>query len=334
VTARGNERREIFRTDPDRQRFLALVSELKDRFRIGVHAFVLMDNHYHVLVRTREANLNHAVRWLNVSYAVWYNWKHRRVGHLFQGRYRAEVIEDVGGVSEVARYIHLNPVRTAKLGLSKAEQARQKTAAARDAGDNRVGQRLKVLGEYPWSSWQVYGGAQKGPAWLDTSVVSAACGGRSRKQQREALRRYTEAPLREGRLESPWDRLVGGLVLGSREYAQELLKDGRVDREQQTSARRLERGRVEWKELVGGMEKARGMSWPEMCRRHGDWGRDAVLYVAVHYGGYRLVEAVALVPGLKYAAAAQGITRFRQRLKADREAARVVAAARDQLSKI
>ena len=71
-----------------------------------------------------------------------------------------------------------------------------------------------------------------------------------------------------------------------------------------------------------------------MCERHGEWGRDAVLYVAVHYGGYRLAEAAALSPGLKYAAAAQAITRFRQRLKTDREATRVVAAVRAQLSKI
>src|SRR6185436_10932209 len=87
VTARGNERREIFRSDRDRQRFLALVSELPDRYGVGIHAFVLMDNHYHLLVQTAEANLNHAIRWLNVGYAIWFNWKHRRVGHLFQGRY-------------------------------------------------------------------------------------------------------------------------------------------------------------------------------------------------------------------------------------------------------
>ena len=164
--------------------------------------------------------------------------------------------------------------------------------------------------------------------------MSVACGGRDGKNRREALRGYTEAPLREGRLESPWDRLVGGLVLGSREFARQLLKGGRVDRDQQTSARRLECWRVEWTELARWMEKARGTKWPEMCERHGEWGRDAVLYVAVHYGGYRLAEAAALSPGLKYAAAAQAITRFRQRLKTDREATRVVAAVRAQLSKI
>ena len=298
------------------------------------HAWVVMDNHYHLLVQTKEANLNHAVRWLNVSYVMWFNWRHRRVGHLFQGRYRAEVIEGIGGVSEVARYIHLNPVRTAKLGMSKAEQARQKTAAARDPGEELVRRRLAVLAEYPWSSWEVYGGGENSPGWLETSVVSAACGGRSRKEQRDALRRYTEQPLREGRLESPWDGLVAGLVLGSRDYAQRLLKGVRVNRDHQTSARQLEHGRIGWSELVQYMEKARGKKWKEMCGRYGEWGRDAVLYVAVRYGGYRLAEAITQVPGLKYSAAAQGITRFRQRLKRDRQAIQVVAEIGEKLSKV
>lgn len=81
-----------------------------------------MDNHYHLLLRTTDANLNHVIRWLNVNNVVWFDWKHRRVGHLFQGRYRSEVIEEIDGVTEMARYIHLNPVRTSQLGLSKEDR--------------------------------------------------------------------------------------------------------------------------------------------------------------------------------------------------------------------
>ena len=149
-------RRDIFNRDEDRQKFLALVSELPERFGVEIHAFVLMDNHYHALLRTIEGNLNHAVRWLNVSYVMWFNRKHRRAGHLFQGRFKAAVIEDLAGVSEVGRYIHLNPVRTARLGLSKTEQARQRTAAAQDPGGERVRRRLAALGKYRWSSWCIF----------------------------------------------------------------------------------------------------------------------------------------------------------------------------------
>ena len=103
--------------------------------------------------------------------------------------------------------------------------------------------------------------------------------------------------------------------MGSGEYAQELLKGARVRREHQTRARRLERRRIGWPDLVGQMEKARGKSWEKMCGEYGDRGRDAVLYLAVRYGGYRLAKVLPWLPGLKYAAAAQGVTRFRQRLK-------------------
>lgn len=122
-----------------------------------------------------------------------------------------------------------------QLGLSKEDRERQKSAAAQEPGKEQVERRLTVLPEYRWSSWRVYAGLEACPTWLNNSVVSAACGGRSRKDRAKALRLYTEAPVREGHLESPWDRLVGRLILGSWDYAQQLLKGVRVNREQQTS---------------------------------------------------------------------------------------------------
>ena len=77
VLNRGHGRSDLFLTETDRQRFLGLVAELPERFGVEVHAFVLMDNHYHLLLRTPEPNLHHAIRWLQVSYAVRFNWAHR-----------------------------------------------------------------------------------------------------------------------------------------------------------------------------------------------------------------------------------------------------------------
>ncbi|HVM60546.1 MAG TPA: transposase, partial [Verrucomicrobiae bacterium] len=87
VTARGNERRAIFRDDEDRRRFLERVAQVTERCGVIVHAYVLMDNHYHLLVETPQANLSAAMQWLGVSYTVGFNRRHRRVGHLFQGRF-------------------------------------------------------------------------------------------------------------------------------------------------------------------------------------------------------------------------------------------------------
>jgi REP element-mobilizing transposase RayT len=110
VTARGNQRAEIFWDDTDRFRLLELLSELGQRFGTRVHAYVLMDNHYHLLLETLEANLSRAIQWCNVSYSVWFNLRHRRSGHLLEGRFGAELVEDDAGWQEVARYVHPNPV--------------------------------------------------------------------------------------------------------------------------------------------------------------------------------------------------------------------------------
>jgi len=94
VTARGNERRAIYREQSDRAHLLELLGELTERFGLRVHAYVLMGNHFHLLVETPEANLSRAMQWLNVSYSVWFNRRHDRVGHLFQGRSKAVVVQD------------------------------------------------------------------------------------------------------------------------------------------------------------------------------------------------------------------------------------------------
>ncbi len=314
VTSRGNRREPIYRTDADRRRFLGLLGELPERFGLEVHAFVLMDNHYHVVVRTPEPNLSEAMRWLHVSYSSRFNWAHRLCGHLFQGRYRAIVIEDLRGVAEVARYVHLNPVRTGRMGLGKAQQRQSRTIGGPDPGAELVRQRLEALDGYPWSSWRVYRGAEPAPAWLETGVIEAGCGGRHREQRRQALREYTEAPVRQGRMESPWGGLIGGVVLGGSEFAQQLLKAARtegVDAASQPSVRQIERAdRIAWTEIVAAAEELRGRRWADMVEDWGDWGRDATIYVAVRHGRQRLADVVRAAGGVQYGAAAQALRRF------------------------
>ena len=154
VTARGNRREPLFLNDEDRRRFLGLVSELPERFGLEVHAYVLMSNHYHLLVRTPQGNLSHAIRWLNVTYSVRFNWAHRQSGQVFQGRFKALIIEDEAGVVEVARYVHLNPVRITGLGLGKEDQRRAKVLGCSDPGRELVQRRLKALGQWAWNSWR------------------------------------------------------------------------------------------------------------------------------------------------------------------------------------
>jgi hypothetical protein len=100
VTSRANRREALFRSDDDRRAFLARVSELEERFSVEVHGFVLMSNHYHLVLRNLKSNLSRAIQWLNLSYGMRFNWNHQTCGHVFQGRFHSVIIEDETGVVE------------------------------------------------------------------------------------------------------------------------------------------------------------------------------------------------------------------------------------------
>ncbi len=317
VTARGNERRAIFRDDRDRRHFLELLGELPERFGTRVHGWVLMDNHFHLLLETPEANLSQTGQWLNVSYSVWFNRRHQRSGHLFQGRFGAVLVGGEGEWLEVARYVHLNPVRVARLGLSKPERQRQKTAAAVDPGARLVAERLRVLRDYRWSSYRAYVGLAAGPGWLTREALMGASGGRTVREQRRAFAAYHEAPLREGRLERVWDRVVSGAVLGSERFVAEVRAAWK--RRSAEEARSGEfGGGVAWKRIVEAVEAVHGGRWEEFRDDYGDWGRDAALYLGRLRGRLRLQELGQLAGGVGYTAVAQAIRRVRQQMDRDK----------------
>src|SRR5882724_3598613 len=110
VAARGTNPKDVFIDDSHRRHWLGLLEEWVPRFRLQVHAYAMMSNHYHLLVETPEANLSQAMQWLQTSYSMWFNRKRGRVGPLFQGRYKALVVEPQSWGWAVSRYIHLNPV--------------------------------------------------------------------------------------------------------------------------------------------------------------------------------------------------------------------------------
>jgi len=106
---RGIERRSIFADDRDREHFVDLLAEARERFRLRIHAFSLMGNHWHSVLQTPDANLSAAMQWVHLSHAAWFNARHSRVGPLWQGRFRAIPIGDGAWAYEVSLYVHLNP---------------------------------------------------------------------------------------------------------------------------------------------------------------------------------------------------------------------------------
>jgi len=115
VTSRGNEKKAIYLDDDDRRLFLDILARINERYRWQCHAYCLMDNHYHLVIETEEGNLSKGMRQLNGIYTQTFNRKHGRVGHVFQGRYKAILIDKDSYLLEVCRYVVLNPVRAKML---------------------------------------------------------------------------------------------------------------------------------------------------------------------------------------------------------------------------
>lgn len=111
ITARGNDCKAVFKSKRDREKFLEYLETANERYNAVIHAFRMMDNHYHLLLETPSGNLSQIMRHINGAYTTYFNVKRARSGHLFQGRYKAILVERDEYAKELSRYIHLNPVR-------------------------------------------------------------------------------------------------------------------------------------------------------------------------------------------------------------------------------
>jgi putative transposase len=176
VTSRGNARKDIFHSDADRERFLDQLAHCVDACGAILYAYVLMDNHYHLLVQTPKANLSAFCQRLNTSYSLYARYRQRAPGHILQGRYKAKLIESAAYVRQVATYIHLNPART--------RSARESTPA----------QRERLLLGYRWSSLGGYLGADGEQAFVNYDALRDFAAARG--AARQAYRRFIVATLR------------------------------------------------------------------------------------------------------------------------------------------
>ncbi|MCK5539518.1 MAG: transposase [Deltaproteobacteria bacterium] len=159
VTNRGNAKRSIFKDDEDRNRFLKILSQSVQTYSVHLHCFVLMKNHFHLLVETPLGNLGEFMRQFNISYTSHYNRRHKRVGHLYQGRYKSILVEKDSYLTMLSRYIHLNPVKTAAIKKLVPEQ------------------RLQYLWAYKWSSLPGYLNLAEQLDFLNYDTVLAEYGG-------------------------------------------------------------------------------------------------------------------------------------------------------------
>ena len=317
VTARGNERKSIFRDDRDRQHCLELIGEMVSRFRVRLHCYVLMDNHYHLVLELMEANLSRAVQWLNVSYSVWFNQRHDRTGHLFQGRFKSVTVERDAWALSLSRYVHLNPVRIQELGLSKGDRQSQRMGLSPAVDAAEVRRRVGILRRYRWSSYRAYVGLGRVPEWLESQTVLGLGGGVKGKQRRR-YRAYVEAAVREGLAESPWESVLEQAVLGGGEFVAQLRQAIRGDRQEQRGARRLLAERPPLAAVIAAVERVKGRKWADFVDEYGDLGRDLALYLGRMVCGLKLRELAKAVGLPNYGVVATNVKRYEMRLARDR----------------
>lgn len=257
------------------------------------------------------------MQWLNVSYSVWYNRRHRRVGPLFQGRYRAIVVEEGTWLLELSEYVHLNPIRTEEEGLGKEVRGAEHEGLREPPTAEEIARRLKSLREYEWSSYPAYAGYKQRPDWLVTEEILGRAAGKGADGPTRYREQIEEERVCLGETE-PWQsRVKAGLALGSKAFW-EMIR-GKIRRVGREHARREEvRRHTTWERIVRVVEKEKGEGWEKFKERHGDWGRDMVLWAAQRYGGMTLRAIGQKGGGLDYTAVAMGISRFGKRARSDR----------------
>ena len=270
VISRGFERRDVFRDDSDRYDFLERLFGLTASHSILIHGYCLMKNHFHLQLQTRHANLQDAMQRLLSGHAVRFNLRHRRAGPLFQGRYRAILAGENDWITEVNRYIHLNPVRLASLDLGQQRQAEIRWGIEKNPDAALVRQRLELLRAYPWSSYRAYAGYIKGPVQLQKADVLGCFDGRSPQQQRKTLRDYTECAIREG-IED--DRLLErvryGVLLGSQEWTAKMRALLNGDEREQRPLAAARKEAIGFEQIAASIEQESGESWESLRDRRG-----------------------------------------------------------------
>ncbi len=292
ILSRGNEKRDIFYDKDDYLRFFDTLGKTVERFKLEIHAYVLMKNHYHLLVRTTEANLSRAIQWLGVNYSVWFNRRHQRSGHLFQGRFKSFMIENDRYFTAMCLYIHGNPLRA---GL------------------------VKKLWDYPWSSCRAYMNKRYEVSWLTTELILGMYGG--------SLKAFVNAQEKSFRSnENILDKLWHGLYLGSKEFGEECIERVKVESHQEKPQGRSLLRERDIRDLVLEILEELGERNPESVlkiRKYRCWNRDIAMYILYQLGAYRNKE-IGEVFGVGYTAVVGAVKRALSYLNKDRRLEREV----------
>ena len=283
VTSRGNERKAVFKSKRDREKCLEYLESATQRYDALIHAYCMMDNHYHLLLQTPWGNLPQIMRHINGAYTTYFNVKRDRSGHLFQGRYKAILVDIDEYAKELSRYIHLNPVR-AKI--------------------------VETPEEYEWSSYPAYTGKQKPAKWLYRDFILGYFGQKLSTAQK-GYQEFVNALVRQ-EYDSPLDEVVSSTLLGSADFIA-FIKDNFL------SAKKPDRELPALKELVKKNSIQDIFEKVELVfNKDKVMARNVKMYLCQRYTGQKLKD-IGLHFGIGESGVSQACRRVAQKVGKDKK---------------
>ena len=266
ITSRGNARKPIYKEGEDRRIFLEVLHRANTRYNYLCHAYCLMNNHYHLIIETPDGNLSHGMRQLNGVYTQLFNKRHNRVGHIFQGRYKAILIQKESHLLEASRYVVLNPVR------AKA---------------------VKDPDEWKWSSYRGTAGKEKPHLCLTIDWILGQFGSK-RRQSEKKYREFVMAGIGEEKI---WKDVKGQSILGEDEFIERFLnhvKGYEEVKEIPKSQRYI--GRPGLAELLKGTRGRKEISRKakEAIEKYGYSQKEIADYLGIHYSTVSRIVPVML----------------------------------------
>jgi len=232
ITSRGDDRKRVYINDSDFKKFLEYTLRAKERFKFYLYAYVLMPNHYHLLIETLRPNLSRIMQYINTSYTTYYNIKRKRYGHLFQGRYKSIVADKDNYFQHLSRYMHLNPVR-AKI-VERPE-------------------------DYAWSSYNGYN-SKNGDGYIDKDRIKDAL-----DMNEAEYRRFVSDGVETGE-SNPFKKIYAGFILGNASFIKEKLRDSKAQLEgENISYNRALTRYFSAEEIIDAVAERYGKSREELC---------------------------------------------------------------------
>jgi len=296
ITSRGNERKDIFKSRADREKFLSYLESVVLRYQAVIHVYCLMSNHFHLLLETPSGNLSAIMRHINGSYTTYYNIKRARSGHLFQGRFKALLVDADAYAKELSRYIHLNPVRA---GI------------------------VKTASDYQWSSYCAYSGAAISPKWLYRDFILGYFGGVTAEAQKR-YSRFVWENEDDSEPKNPFADVVASTFLGGKEFIDKIcetwLKGKKKDRN--LPALKAILGGPKIKMIVQSVESAFGAGTA--------LSKQAALYLCHRYSG-KALSKIGRHFGIGESGVSQASRRFSDRLDKDKDLAKKIKKLSEQI---